>query len=89
MLNNASIDQDYRVLKSTLKNYGYSIPVLFKKYSELCEQDGVKFLDFGVDEDFSNCVDGLVFLELGKLKQNKRKRYFPAEIQSVGVESEI
>lgn len=89
MLNNTTIDQDYRVLKSTLKNYGYSIPVLFKKYSELCEQDGVKFLDFGVDKDFSNCVDGLVFLELEKLKQSKRNRYFPVKMNSVAAGSEL
>lgn len=88
LLNNSSIDRDYRVLKSTLKNYGYSIPVLFKKYSELCEEDGVKFLDFGIDKDFSNCVDGLVFLELEKLKQSKRNRYFSAKQQLVEAENE-
>ncbi|MBD3289533.1 GNAT family N-acetyltransferase [candidate division KSB1 bacterium] len=89
IFNNSSIEEDYRVLKSTLKNYGYSIPVLFKKYSELCEQDGVRFLDFGVDEDFSNCVDGLVFLELEKLKQSKRKRYFPAAQKPIEAGQEI
>jgi len=79
IMNSNQIDHDYRNLKFTLKNYGYSIPVLYRQYTELCEKDGINFLDFCVDESFSNTVDGFIVLHLDKLKQNKRKRYFPTE----------
>ncbi|MBN1999636.1 lysophospholipid acyltransferase family protein [candidate division KSB1 bacterium] len=76
LLNADSAAEDFKNLRSTLKNYGYSVPILFRKYTELCETDGVKFLDFGVDTSFSNTVDGLVLLDLNKLKPNKRERYY-------------
>ncbi|MEE4310371.1 MAG: GNAT family N-acyltransferase [candidate division KSB1 bacterium] len=76
ILNSEEYENDFINLKSTLKNLGFTIPILFRRYSELCEKDGVKFLDFDVDKDFSNCVDGLVILTLDKLKPSKRKRYF-------------
>lgn len=79
ILTSSNYETDLNDLKRTLKNYGYSIPVLFRQYSELCEPEGVKFLDFGVDENFSNTVDGLIFLNLNLLKKQKRDRYFPAE----------
>lgn len=76
ILSSQSYEQDFVLLKSTLRNYGYSVPILFRKYTDLCEQDGVKFLDFCVDVNFSNTVDGLALLDLNKLKPQKRKRYF-------------
>ena len=48
---------------------GVAIPTLYKQYTELCEPGGVKFLDFGVDADFAGCVDGLVLVDIDKLKQ--------------------
>ncbi|MBN1541514.1 lysophospholipid acyltransferase family protein [candidate division KSB1 bacterium] len=77
LFTNTTIEADFRVLKETLKNYGYTVPVLFRQYTDLCEGDGIQFLDFGVDRDFNNCVDGLIFLHLDKLKAKKRERYFP------------
>jgi len=72
-------EQDFRNLKFTLKALGFSVPILFRRYTELCDGDGVKFLDFGVDENFSNTVDGLVLVSLDKLKPSKQKRYFGYE----------
>lgn len=66
---------DFKALKASLANQGAAIPTLFKQYTELCEEGGVKFLCFGVDPDFNNSVDGLVLVDLAKLKDNKRKRY--------------
>ncbi|MEE4246232.1 MAG: lysophospholipid acyltransferase family protein [Kangiellaceae bacterium] len=66
---------DFVQLKSMLSNMGVSIPTLYKQYTELCEDDGVKFLDFGIDPAFSGCVDGLVLVDLIKLKDKKRSRY--------------
>jgi hypothetical protein len=42
----------------------------------LCEPDGVRFLGFGIDPAFGNCVDGLIRLDLTRLKPAKRERYF-------------
>ncbi|GAB57841.1 GNAT family N-acyltransferase [Rheinheimera nanhaiensis] len=69
---------DFTQLKHLLANMGLSIPTLYKQYSELCEPGGVKFLAFGTDPDFANCVDGLVLVDLQQLKAAKRARYLTA-----------
>ncbi len=70
---------DYREdvvrLKNILQEMGYAIPTLYKQYSDLCEEGGVQFFDFGIDRDFDNCVDGFLVVDLLKLKESKRKRY--------------
>ena len=71
---------DFRKLKSALSNLGTAVPPLYKQYSELCEPGGVVFLDFNVDPAFNNCVDGLVIVEIDKLKEQKRKRYMEETI---------
>lgn len=67
--------KDLKTLKMLLDNLGTGIPTLYKQYSELCEHGGVQFLDFGVDPDFANCIDGLVLVDLTKLKTKKFQRY--------------
>ena len=78
------IEQDYQqdlsILKSMLDNLGCGIPTLYKQYSELCEPGGVQFLDFGIDPDFANCVDGLVLIDIHKMKLNKRQRYIDCHL---------
>lgn len=69
---------DFTQLKHLLANMGLSIPTLYKQYSELCEPGGVKFLAFGTDPDFANCVDGLVLVDLQQLKAAKKARYLTA-----------
>ncbi|WP_448548595.1 GNAT family N-acyltransferase [Thalassotalea fusca] len=66
---------DFAHLKYLLANMGTSVPTLYKQYSELTERGGVKFLDFGVDRDFADCIDGLVLLDITLLKPKKRARY--------------
>lgn len=66
---------DYKILKNILKPTGFTVPVLYKHYSELCNDNGVKFLDFGVDPDFENCVDGLILVDVHKIKEEKRERF--------------
>lgn len=68
-------DTDFCTLKEQLSHLGVSVPTLYKQYSELCEAGGVRFLDFGVDADFGYCVDGLVLVDLEKVKPAKNKRY--------------
>ncbi len=66
---------DFKKLKLLLANMGTAVPTLYKQYTQLCKSGGVYFLDFNVDPDFGNCVDGLVVVDLEKLKKKKRKRY--------------
>lgn len=66
---------DLRRLKTLLGNLGTAIPPLYKQYAELCEPGGVTFLDFNIDPDFGHCVDGMVIVDLQKLKESKRSRY--------------
>jgi hypothetical protein len=40
----------------------------------------VQFLDFGIDPDFANCVDGLVLIDIHKMKLNKRQRYIDCHL---------
>lgn len=63
------------VLRGELDRLGARVPVLYKQYVELCEPGGVSFLAFGVDPAFSNSVDGLIRVDLAKLKARKRERY--------------
>lgn len=70
--------EDLITLKNELQAMGYAIPTLYKQYSELCEDGGVEFIDFGVDKNFDNCVDGFLVVDIAKLKEQKRKRYLGA-----------
>ncbi len=62
-------------LRHRLDALGVTLPVLYRQYVDLVEPDGVQFLDFGEDPEFSGCVDGMVLLDLAYLKPAKRTRY--------------
>ncbi|QKF66204.1 phospholipid acyltransferase [Arcobacter venerupis] len=67
--------KDFKFLKSTLANIGVSIPTLYKQYSDIAEDKGVKFLGFNVDNDFADCIDGFILVEVEKIKDSARQRY--------------
>lgn len=67
--------EDFRRLKDYLKSFDVSVPTLYKQYSELCEEGGVEFMDFGIDTDFNNCIDGYILVDIAKIKEAKRQRY--------------
>lgn len=67
--------EDFTQLKYLLANMGLSVPTLYKQYTEIAEPGGACFLDFGVDPDFADCVDGLVLVDAHKLTEKKRARY--------------
>ncbi|PIW45400.1 MAG: GNAT family N-acetyltransferase [Zetaproteobacteria bacterium CG12_big_fil_rev_8_21_14_0_65_54_13] len=71
--------RDYITLKSRMRHLGCTVPTLLKQYGELCEPGGVRFVDFNIDPDFCNCVDGLVVVDLQRLKAAKRKRYIDSD----------
>ena len=75
---------DLRRLKSMLGSMNCGIPVLYKQYSELCEPGGVQFIDFGVDPDFGNCIDGLVLVDVSLLKPTRYQRYIEPHLRAGG-----
>lgn len=76
LFNAETVEGNFRILKAQLASQGLAVPTLYKQYTELCEPGGVRFLDFGVDPLFGHCVDGLVLVDLEKLKPRRRQRYF-------------
>ncbi|WP_027329485.1 GNAT family N-acyltransferase [Marinimicrobium agarilyticum] len=72
---NLSRHEAHDQLQTTFKTAGHSLPVLFKHYPALYEDDGYHLLAFSVDSDFGECLDGLFLADLSKMKANKRKRY--------------
>jgi putative hemolysin len=71
-------EQAYRVLRANLDALGASVPVLYKQYTELCEPGGARFLAFGVDAAFNNAIDGLIEVDLHRVRPKKRQRYLAA-----------
>ncbi|QDH71686.1 lysophospholipid acyltransferase family protein [Marilutibacter alkalisoli] len=76
----------FRVLRDNLDALGATLPMLYKQYTDLCEPGGARFLAFGVDPDFSDSVDGLIEVDLDRLRPKKRARYLriPGHPQDVG-----
>ena len=73
----AAVDAEtaFRVLKANLDALGAQVPMLYKQYTELCEPGGARFLAFGVDPDFSDAVDGLIEVDIQRMRPKKRQRY--------------
>lgn len=69
--------KDFKTLKQTMNSMGYTVPTLYKQYTELCETGGSKFLGFNIDPDFNNCIDGFILVEIEKIKDTQKKRYIP------------
>ena len=69
-----------RLLKHNLKALGARIPTLYKQYTELCEPGGARFLAFGVDADFADSLDGLIWVDLDSVTPKKRQRYLEAAL---------
>ncbi|QFR50153.1 lysophospholipid acyltransferase family protein [Sulfurimonas lithotrophica] len=67
--------QDFKAIKKFLKNFDSSIPVLYKQYAELCEDGGIKFCAYNIDEDFASCVDSFIIVDISKIKDSQRQRY--------------
>ncbi len=75
MMSGMDYKSDFMILKQRLTHMGVTVPTLYKQYTDLCEPDGVRFIDFNIDENFAFCVDGLVMIDMNRLKPGKRKRY--------------
>ncbi len=67
--------EDFIILKRQLNYYNATVPTLYKQYTDLCENGGVKFLGFNIDRDFNDCIDGMILVDIDKIKPKKRQRY--------------
>ncbi|MGM0519452.1 MAG: GNAT family N-acyltransferase [Campylobacterota bacterium] len=70
---------DFKLLKTNFANMNCAVPTLYKQYSDIAYDKGVKFLDFNVDKDFADCIDGFILVEVDKIKDSARKRYITKE----------
>jgi len=77
-------DEAFRLLKANLGALGTRVPTLYKQYTELCEPGGARFLAFGVDPAFNHSVDGLIEVDLARIRARKRERYLgPVRAESL------
>jgi len=68
--------EDFRILKQKVKELGFTVPVLYRRYAEICEYGGVDFINFSIDTKFNNSIDGLILVDLTKLKIDVKQRYY-------------
>jgi len=66
---------DFRTVKKLLKNFDSTVPVLYKQYADLCEDGGIKFCAYNLDEDFASCVDSFIIVDISKIKIAQQERY--------------
>ena len=76
-------DTAFRVLKANLDALGASVPMLYKQYTDLCEPGGARFLAFGVDPAFCDSIDGLIEVDLHRIRPKKRARYLQPSAEAV------
>jgi hypothetical protein len=67
-----------KLLQAAFAAEDRKIPVLFKQYAALFDDDGFQTLVFSRDPDFADCLDGLCMTDLRQLKATKRERYVAA-----------
>ncbi len=72
-------DADFKRLRRQLSHMDVTVPTLYKQYSDVAEKGGVRFLDFNVDADFADCIDGLVMVDMTMLKPKKKARYLGSD----------
>lgn len=68
-------EQGFSLLQEIFQQHNQKVPVLYKQYAALYEDDGYKLLSFSVDSEFGNCLDGLFIGDIEKMKAAKRARY--------------
>ncbi|WP_372999523.1 lysophospholipid acyltransferase family protein [Sulfurimonas sp.] len=72
---NLEYKENFKNLKKALGVMGTSVPTLYKQYSDLCDDGGIRFCAYNIDPDFSNCIDSLILVDISKIKLQQRKRY--------------
>jgi len=67
--------ENFKTLKKALAVMETSVPTLYKQYSDLCDNGGIKFCAYNIDPDFSNCIDSFILIDISKIKSSQKKRY--------------
>jgi len=82
-----SNENDYKaafgILRDRLNSLGVRVPTLYKQYVETCEPGGCKFLGFNIDEQFANCIDAMILVDIGAIKEKKKERYINSHALSI------
>ncbi|MBK8188456.1 MAG: lysophospholipid acyltransferase family protein [Cellvibrio sp.] len=68
-------EQGFALVQELFQQQNQKVPVLFKQYAALYEEEGYKLLAFSVDSEFGNCLDGLFIGDIEQMKAAKRARY--------------
>ncbi len=76
ILSSTDYKKDFRNIKKELLKNGESVPVLYRRYSEMTEYGGAKFYGFSINPSFNNAVDSLIIVDLTKIRPQIRDRYF-------------
>jgi putative hemolysin len=79
ILNTNNHTKDFRILKTTLMNLGFTVPVLYRRYTNISEFGATEFLDFNIDKAFNNAVDGFILVDLSMIKEEKKERYYKSK----------
>lgn len=67
---------DFKLLKKALGFLELSVPTLYKQYTDLCEEGGIRFSTYNIDKNFSDCVDSFILVDVKRIKEKQKKRYF-------------
>lgn len=91
LISSGSQKEDYKTLRTILRSLGYTIPPLYKQYTQLCEKEGAIFLDFGIDSAFENCIDGLILVDIDLIKPDKKNKFFRHQeaLESVSLSADL
>ena len=63
--------ENFLILKKNLKFYKTSVPTLYKQYTDLCDDSGITFMGYNIDEEFNNCIDSFILVNIEKIKEKK------------------
>lgn len=67
---------DFKSLKESLRIMNLSVPILLRRYTELCEYGGASIINWCVNVNFNNSIDGLIVLDLKMMKEEAKKRLY-------------
>jgi hypothetical protein len=72
----SNYEEDFKNLKKALVQEGVNQPVLLRRYVELCDFGGAKFMEFGIDPEFGDSIDCLIILTVSMVKASSNERFY-------------
>jgi putative hemolysin len=93
ILSGKDYEEDYRNMKTALRNFSLTVPVLLRKYSDVCHYGGVKYLSYTINTGFNNAVDCFVLVDTWQMKPEFKSRYMTLQKslnrRSTGIENAV